>query len=262
MGIGGEFAALWGREKRWHSLLFIASGWSCRGYRSLMNARATSLLRLLQVSDAAFPTGSFSHSVGLEAFFAAGELNGAEDLRRLAGLYLNAWATSDCVALRASYEAELEELFRVDRLLSATKLARESRAASAVTGKRFLMSVAALGAESSVLDAFVDAVRSGKTPGNLAVGYGVAAPALGLGSEAALLSYFYASVSSLVAAGQKLIPLGGNTAQRVFYELSGEIIDAVKAGERIKIEDVYAFAPTIDVRSMLHERQRVRLYIS
>ena len=219
-------------------------------------------LRMLQISDTAFPTGSFSHSMGLEAFAEAGELESAEDLQCLVGLHLNSLATSDCVALRASYGAKIEELSRIDRLLSATKLTRELRAASSSTGKRFLLSVAALGLKDARLDEFISAVRAGETPGNLAVGYGVAAPLLGLDLEEVLLAYLYAGVASLVAAGQKLIPLGGSAAQRVLFELQEEIIRAVEKSREVIPEGMYAFSPTIDVRSMLHERQRVRLYIS
>ncbi len=224
--------------------------------------QARTLLRLLQVSDSVFPTGSFSHSMALEAFAEAGELGSAEDLRRLAGLYLGAMATSDCVALRASWGAGLEELLRTDRLLSATKLSRELRAASSSTGRRFLLSVAALGVEGAALKSFTHAVRSGGSPGNLAVGYGAAAPALGLGPEEALLSYLYASVASLVSAGQKLVPLGGSAAQRVLYELGEEMASAAERSKGLEPEDMHAFAPEIDARSMLHERQKVRLYIS
>ena len=220
------------------------------------------LLSLLQLSDTAFPTGSFSHSMGLEAFAEAGELENAEDLQRLVGLHLNSLATSDCVALWASYGAKLEELSRIDRLLSATKLTRELRAASSSTGKRFLLSVAALGLKDATLDEFISAVRAGETPGNLAVGYGVAAPVLKLGLEEVLLAYLYASTASLVAAGQKLIPLGGSAAQRVLFDLQEEIVWAVEKSREVAPEGMYAFSPTIDVRSMLHERQRVRLYIS
>lgn len=220
------------------------------------------LLRLLQVSDSAFPTGSFSHSMGLEAFAEAGELRDAEDLERVVGLHLSTLATSDCVALRASYGAELEELFRMDRLLTATKLPRELRAASASTGKRFLLSVAALGVEGPTLGAFTDAVRGGRSPGNLAVGHGVAAPALGLTPEEALHGYLYATASSLVAAGQKLIPLGGSTAQRVLYGMGDEIERAVEVSATMGPDEMHAFAPIIDARSMMHERQRTRLYIS
>jgi urease accessory protein len=220
------------------------------------------LLRLLQVSDSAFPTGSFSHSMGLEAFAAAGQLRSARDLRRIVGLHLSSLATSDCVALRSVFGAELEEVVHTDRHLSATKLARELRAASSATGKRFVLSVAALGIEDAVLGAYRDAVRSGETPGNLAVGYGVAGPALGAGMEEALQAYLYATVASLVAAGQKLVPLGGSTAQRVLYESGEEMTRAAQMSECVEVEEMYAFAPEIDVRSMLHEHQEVRLYMS
>ena len=223
---------------------------------------SAALLRLLQISDSAFPTGSFSHSMGLEAFAEAGELRDAEDLERIVGLHLSTLATSDCVALRASYGVGMEEVLRVDRLLTATKLPRELRLASASTGKRFLLGVAALGVEGATFGAFTNAVREGASPGNLAVAYGVAAPALGLTVEDALHAYLYSASSSLVAAGQKLIPLGGGVAQRVLYALGEEMERAAKTSENMEIEEMHAFAPTIDARSMMHERQRTRLYIS
>ncbi|HKH09876.1 MAG TPA: urease accessory UreF family protein [Rubrobacter sp.] len=220
------------------------------------------LLRLLQISDSAFPTGSFSHSMALEAFHEAGRMETAEDLERAAHLHLSSMATSDCVALRASCGAELGELFRVDRILTATKPARELRQASASTGRRFLLGVSALGVEGDALARFTGAAREGRTPGNLAVGYGVAAPALGLGVEEAVYAYLYAGAASMVAAGQKLIPLGGSAAQRVLFGLGDGIEGAARMSETVEAEDMHAFAPTIDALSMLHERQRTRLYIS
>lgn len=220
------------------------------------------LLRLLQISDTAFPTGSFSHSMGLESFAEAGELESAEDLKSLVKLYLRSLTTSDCVALRASCGAEFEKLLRIDRLLSATKPTRELRTASSSTGKRFLVSVSALGVEDAVLGEFTAAVKVGTSPGNLAVGYGVAAPALGLYLEDVLPAYLYASAASLVAAGQKLIPLGGSAAQRVLFDLWEEIARAAEKSREVAPEEMYAFSPTIDLHSMLHERQRVRLYMS
>ena len=221
------------------------------------------LLRLLQLSDTAFPTGSFSHSMALEAFAEAGELRDAQDLARAIKLHLCTLATSDCVALRAAHgERSLERLSYVDRLLAATKLPRELRAASSSTGRRFLISVAALGVENTTLGDFTAAVRAGISPGNLAVGYGVAAPVLGLGVEETLHAYLYATVASLVAAGQKIVPLGGSAAQRVLYELGEGMIHTAETSKDMEVEDMHAFSPTVDVRSMMHGRQRTRLYIS
>ncbi len=225
--------------------------------------RSEALLSLLQVSDTAFPTGAFAHSMGLEAFYDAGELRNADDLRRFVRLTLNSMSTSDCVALRAAYAADsVEALEYLDRLLAATKLTRELREASAVTGRRFLASVEALGVESRLLKEFVGHVRRGDSPGNLAVGFGIPGPALGVELPDALYAYLYSTAASLVAAGQKLIPLGGSAAQRVLYGLREEIAGAAGESEKLGPEEMYAFAPTIDARSMLHERQRVRLYIS
>ncbi len=226
-----------------------------------MHPRA--ILHLLQLSDTAFPTGSFSHSMALEAFAEAGELRDARDLAHAAKLHLSALATSDCVALRAAHgETSLERLFHIDRLLSATKLTRELRAASSSTGRRFLLNVAVLGTEDPALDAFTAAVRAGASPGNLAVGYGVVGSGLGLGVEETLHAYLYATVASLVAAGQKLIPLAGSAAQRVLYELGGDVIQTSEIGKDMEVDGMHAFSPTLDVRSMMHERQRTRLYIS
>lgn len=225
--------------------------------------RAEAFLSLLQVSDTAFPTGAFAHSMGLEAFYDAGELKEAGDLCRFVDLSLGSMATSDCVALRAAYGADsIEELTRIDELLTATKLTRELREAGAATGRRFLASVEAMGVGDDLLGGFGASVRDGRSPGNLAVGFGAAAPVLDAELSNALYAYLYSTVASLVAAGQKLIPLGGNVAQKVLYGLHEEIVEAAEKSKDLRLEEIYAFALTIDVRSMLHERQRIRLYIS
>lgn len=220
------------------------------------------MLSLLQICDSAFPTGSFSHSQGLEAFHDAKELEGEEDLHRAVGLQLRALSTSDCVALRAAHATEaMESVVRADRLLTATRLSRELRQASVSVGKRFLKSVLALDVGGRVED-FERLIREGVADGNHAVCYGIACSELGLGQDEALQAYLYASASSLVAAGQKLVPLGGSTAQRVLYELRGQILRSAQVSAGIEVEDMYSFAPALDARSMLHERQKVRLYIS
>lgn len=223
----------------------------------------TDLLTLLQLSDSAFPTGAFAHSLGLEALHEAGELRNADNLRDALLAQLGPLATSDCVALRAAFAAVVrEDLLRLDALLSATKLTREIREASASTGRRFLASIAALGVWSEVLDGFHRAARAGETPGNLALGHGLVASTLGLEVEDAVRAYLFSSVAALVAAGQKLVPLGGGAAQRVLFELQEEIEAAAKRSALLEPEEMYSFSPLLDARSMQHEDQRTRLYIS
>ena len=169
------------------------------------------------------------------------------------------------MALQAAYAAtSLEELVRIDRLLSATKLTRELRAASGATGRRFLASVGALDVEEGeLLRDFRSLVRDGgASPGNAPVGYGVVASALEVGLEEIMLAYLYATVAALVAAGQKLIPLGGSAAQHLLFGMQSKILQAVEESASLEVDDMYAYTPLLDVRSMYHERQRTRLYIS
>lgn len=226
--------------------------------------RARPFLSLLQISDTAFPTGAFSHSQGLEAFHAAGELESAEDLSELIRLQLDALATSDCVALRAAHADTSPGLGRsttADRLLTATKLARESREASAATGRRFLASVAGLGVGGRV-EELQGLLQEGATDGNHAVCYGIAARELGAEVEEALVAYLYGVTSSLAGTGQRIVPLGAGAVQRSVHELGPEILAAADRSGGAEVEEMYAFAPTTEARAMLHERQWTRLYIS
>lgn len=221
------------------------------------------LLPLLQLSDSAFPTGAFSHSLGLETLVAAGTVHDACSLEAAIAGHLDALATSDLPALRGAAEADsLEATFALDRTLGATKLAREARAASAATGRSLLESAAALDLCCGSLNLLRDRVRAGATPGHHAVAFGMVSAALALDGDEAVGAYALAACAALVAVGQKLIPLGQRAAQHTLFALHEPVAAAVAASALHDPADPYAFAPLQEVASMLHERQHTRLYIS
>lgn len=221
------------------------------------------LLPLLQLSDSAFPTGAFSHSLGLETLVAGGTVRDGATLQAAIVDHLGAMATSDLPALRGAAEAaSVERVVALDRTLGATKLAREARAASAATGRSLLDSATALELTDRRPGEYRDLVRAGDAPGHHAVAYGVVCTALDLPVEDGVAAFAYAACASLVAAGQKLVPLGQREAQRTLLALHVPIAAAVELSADIDPTDPYAFAPVQEVASMAHERQRTRLYIS
>jgi urease accessory protein len=221
------------------------------------------LLGLLQLCDSAFPTGAFSHSLGLETLVAGGTVRDGATLQAAIVDHLGAMATSDLPALRGAAQAmSSERVVALDRTLGATKLARETRAASAATGRSLLDSATALELADRRPAEYRALVRSGEAPGHHAVAHGVVCAALELPVEDAVAAFAYAACASLVAAGQKLVPLGQREAQRTLLALHAPIAGAVELSGAIDPADPYAFAPVQEVASMVHERQRTRLYIS
>jgi urease accessory protein len=221
------------------------------------------LLPLLQLSDSAFPTGAFSHSLGLETLVAGGTVRDGATLQAAIVDHLGAMATSDLPALRGAAQApSVERVVALDRTLGATKLAREARAASAATGRSLLDSATALELADSRPAEYRALVRAREAPGHHAVAHGVVCAAFALGVADAAAAFAYAACASLVAAGQKLVPLGQREAQRTLLALHAPIAAAVELSAGIDPADPYAFAPVQEVASMVHERQRTRLYIS
>jgi len=223
----------------------------------------TELLSLLQLSDSAFPNGSFSHSLGLEAQVAAGLVADEPGLEAALDQHLGALATSDCAALRGAIEADsLGRVIAIDRRLAATKLARESRAASAASGRSTLETATAMGIADRRLADYRAAVRAGDSPGGHAVCFALTATALGVAEHEAVCAYAYAAAAALVVAAQKLIPLGQRGAQRVLLRLHDRVDAAAATSASVDPADPFAFAPAVEVASMSHERLQPRLYMS
>jgi urease accessory protein len=231
--------------------------------RDANGTAAPGLLPLLQLSDSAFPTGSFSHSAGLEGLVEIGRLHDAVTLQAAAEEHLGLLATADLPVLRGAARAgSLSELVTLDQTLAATRPTREQRAASAATGRALLDSAHALGLDDEQLSGYRAAAVRRDTPGSQAVAAGVVASALGVGVPEALTGFAYAACAALVAAGQKLLLLGQRAVQRVLFALHPNITAAVAASRTHDPADPFAFAPVLEVASMTHERQPTRLYIS
>src|SRR5262245_26279167 len=128
-----------------------------------------SLLSLLQLSDSAFPSGRYTLSHGLEAFAQDDQLCGPAELPALLGDCIRSSAgPSDGIALACAHRAlgaeDLGPAVRADERLTAVKLVREAREASARTG-RALLAAATIAFDSIALRDYMDRVAAGDAPG-------------------------------------------------------------------------------------------------
>ncbi|MGC2578896.1 MAG: urease accessory UreF family protein, partial [Terrimicrobiaceae bacterium] len=98
---------------------------------------------LLQISDAAFPTGSYAHSYGLEEIVRQGAVCDEESLHEFFEEHvLPALTHVDLPLARearsAAISGDRDDLMTVDRLAGALRIPRELREASLQTGRRRL----------------------------------------------------------------------------------------------------------------------------
>jgi len=223
------------------------------------------LLNALQLSDTFFPTGLYTLSHGLEAFVQAGLVSKTE-VEALVRDYLeNVLGPADGVALshahRATEGRDLGRLIEIDRRLFAMKLIREARESSRRVGKRMLTTALKLSPDSLLKD-YWGAVHAGACPGNSAAALGAVAATLGIARRQAMLIELYTFATSILGAAMRLVRLDHEEAQLILAQLRPLMIRVVQENIDKGLQEMRAFAPLIDIMGAVHERARVRLFIS
>jgi urease accessory protein len=223
-------------------------------------------LRLLQLTDSAFPTGAFAHSFGLETYVARGLVHSATGLEGfISNTLLNALAPSDGVACVAVYRAAdgWEDVVReLDQRLTAMKTVSEFRQASRALGLRFLRTATELltlprGAS------YLGAIEAKSLDGHLSLAYGLVCRDLEWPLAPALAAWFRQSCAALISVGVRLIPLGQTEGQALLARLGTPILDAVELALARDTHDLASFAPGQELAGMIHrDVLTTRLYIS
>ncbi len=225
-------------------------------------------LRLLHLADSALPIGSLAHSFGLETLVSQGILT-VDNLESFLRGYLEEVGTLEAVFCRAAFQlsAPGREGFSCSRWielnerLSALKPARESRSASATLGERFLLLVSGLG-DYPLLE---EARRAAREAGSLvhhSPAFGLTGGVLELDEDRVVLAYLHHSVSSLVSACQRLLPLGQVLAARTLWSLKPAMVEVAHSSAGCALEGVGCFTPLLDWGASEHPNLPTRLFIS
>lgn len=227
-------------------------------------------LYLLQLADSALPIGAAAHSFGLETLVAEGLLTVAQ-LPTFFRDYLVEAGASEGLFCRAAYPlglmvnpVDFEACWLdLNAQLSALKLARESRTASAMLGKRFLQLVYTL-TDHPVLETALEAALTAGIEIHHAAAFGLTGGVLDIDEEVTVLSYLQQSLTGLISVCQRLMPLGQRQATKLLWTLKPALIEAAHRGRNVDPEDlaVYTFATLLDVAGMRHPGLSTRLFIS
>ena len=225
----------------------------------------SSLLKGLRFVDSFFPSGGYAFSSGLEAAVQGGAVRNTEEL----SCYVVESLTTgigerEAVAVGLAHDAcvsgTLEIALKADRELEAMKLGRESRTASRQMGRQVTRLAANQQARHPLIEAYLAAVEAERTPGHLAVGFGLTLAAAAWSKEDSIAAFLYQTATGFVAAAMKLMPLGQREGQRLL-ESWIEVIERVShnaAYQRV----LQSWSPVQDIYAMRHSRLESRLFRS
>ncbi len=245
-----------------------------------MDKRSITLLRLLHLADSALPIGSVAHSYGLETLVYDKDLS-VEQLEDFFRRYLTEVGVLEANYCRQAYafggvlsgsgrsavNMEWGPWLALNRRLSARKMARESREASATLGRRLIRLVLSLEADD-LLHQALDAAKD--TDLHHATVFGLLGGYWDLGENDTVAALLQQMLTGLVSACQRLMPLGQSRAQSIVWSLQPAVSSVMQrtafhsvSGELAAEDFEFAsFATLLEVGSMRHPTLPTRLFIS
>jgi urease accessory protein len=235
--------------------------------RQMTVKRGVDKVSLLQLSDSFFPTGMYTTSNGLEAYFYSKTVKSANELRDLIKVYLEQQiGPADCNALGNAYKyaenSDMQRLIEVDQTMFAVRLIEEVRNASTRSGIQILKCVNAFISTNYILNAYQKAINEGKASGVYPVALAVASYTFGIPKNNAGIMILYNFTVSMVGAALRLGIINHYDGQRIIHELKSIIVETAEDNIDRSLSSIWQFSPGIDINQMTHERMLSRMFIT
>jgi urease accessory protein len=224
------------------------------------------LLAVLQFADGLFPAGGFAHSFGLEVYTQGGIVRDRAGLEafvraHLAGSAGPGDAAAAACAARFAAAGEIAACLGLDERLDAMKWVPELRAASRQMGRHTARAAAALGDDPFVAG-LAGAVDQARTPGHHALVFGAVTGRQGADPETAAAAFLHSTAALLVNAGLRLLPVGQLGGQRVLAAVRPLLAALAARAASAGPEDLWGFAPGLEIAGCRHADLETRLFRS
>lgn len=224
------------------------------------------LLSLLQFSDGLFPSGGYAHSFGLESYVQDGVINDSKGVETFLQRFLEGTVgPCDAVAMVSAMayarKNDMTACLALDATIEAMKGPTEFRQASREMGSSTLRTACAL-KRYAFLETVLRAVDAGQTPGHHSVAFGICGSVFGWRAHDAASAYLYSTASLIVGSALRLLPMGQLAGQHLLASLGPLIERLADQATEAPREDLWSFAPGIEIAGMRHAQLDARLFRS
>lgn len=230
-----------------------------------MSDNATTVMRLLEFTDSAFPVGTFSFSNGLETAAEEGLVHDAATLEKYTRDIARQAVFTDGVAAlhayRSYHEGDYEGILNADRQVILCKMNAEARQMTQRMGKK-LAELSKHIFPDETISFWLDEINDEHTPGTYPVAQGIVFAAAGISEKGLFCSHQYGVANMVLSAALRCVRVSHYDTQRILFRL-GDNMDALY--DRVKgmeFEDMYTFVPQVDILASLHEKGIKRMFMN
>ena len=221
-----------------------------------MRTREQSLpeFHLFQITDSAFPLGSFAFSYGLESMAKLGRIKDVPDFKKYLLNVLAQISSSEMPFLNSAYRCvpgEFHTLVAVFKRLEAFITIPCIHKASITQGRSLLQIVKAVYPEHN-FHQFASWLQQHDIPTHYAPIFGTVSRAIGLTHLQALSAYAYMALRDQVSAAVRLGLLGPHEAQAILGEALGQVNMNIHRAKDLEYNQAFKVAVALEIAQARH----------
>lgn len=223
------------------------------------------ITRLLQLSDSAFPVGSFAFSCGLESAVSLGIVHDAQTLKAFAATNALQAAFCDGIAAIHAYRSTLKNDFsgiiEADSALIRRKMSEESRTMLTRMGRK-LTELSNSILSHHLLGKFLQEIKCGNTYGTYPIAQGITFAIMEIKEHEMFYAHQYGVINMVLNAALRCVKVSHMDTQKILFELMSDTPSIYNDAKEYNLNEMHAFCPELDIMASIHEKGRQRMFMS
>ncbi|MBL7001466.1 MAG: urease accessory protein [Nitrosopumilus sp.] len=224
-------------------------------------------LGVMQLSDSFFPTGLFATSNGLEFLFTKKKIQGMIDVVEIIKInILQQIGPSDCVVLVNAFDSackqDFNKIIEADSIGFSSKSIKEIRDASIRSGIQLIKCVSEFVKDDEILNQYKENIIKNKIHGVFPVAFAICCNALKIKKEKSMVMILYGFTVASVGAALRLGLIQHFEGQKIIHGIKPIISQTIKEYSNKSLDEIWQFAPQVDIVQMSHEKMDSKMFIT